>query len=146
MNLAKDVLVYSVVILSLAMGGYFILNKFNYFDVSSLCYIDLDGSLLNGNKNTIVEALKSIKRKDKQQYKTVCKYVQKISENYCIGSDWHLDPKWRENSIGKDCFIRGSKTIYLYPQEEMNLEVVSKRAKSIEQLSRASKEFWQKTN
>jgi hypothetical protein len=143
-ELLKDSSVYFLVVAVVLVALYFALNKFNYFDPTSFCYIDIDGHILGGNKRTIQDALRSIRRNDKSQYKTVCRYVRKISENYCIGSDWHLNPQWKHESIGKDCYIRGSKTIYLYPRKEGSLEISSNRARSIMTLSNFSKEFWEK--
>jgi hypothetical protein len=142
-DLLKDVLVYSLTVFVILVGLYFGINTFNYLDPAAACYIDVDGHVLNGNKRTIMDALKMIKKNDRQQYKTVCRYVKKISENYCIGSDWHLDLKWKEKSIGKDCYIRGSKTIYLYPREQQNIEIISQRSESIKVLSNLSKRFWE---
>ena len=123
-------------------GAYVAINGFNYFDPAHLCYVDIDGDVLRGNKRTIVEAIRKIKRESKDDYKTMCKYTHKISENFCLASDWHLNPTWREDYLGKSCFIRGSKTIYIYPKKEYSQEIVGERAEAIVKYSNFSKEFW----
>ena len=140
---SKDFLVYTIVISVLGLGTYFVINALNYFDPVHACYIDVDRDILRGNRKTILEAIHKIKRESRQDYKIMCKYVDKISENFCIASDWHLDPSWRDNSIGKSCYIRGSKTIYLFPAEEYSQDVVSARAKAIKKYSNFSREFWE---
>lgn len=127
----------------LGLGTYFIINALNYFDPMQACYIDVDRDILRGNRKTILDAIRKIKRESQGDYKTMCRYVNKISENFCIASDWHLDPSWRENAIGKSCYIRGSKTIYLFPIEEYSYDVVSERAEAIKKYSNFSREFWE---
>lgn len=124
-------------------GAYVAINGFNYLDPINLCYVDIDGDVLRGNKRTVVEAIRRLKRESKDDYKTMCRYTHKISENFCLASDWHLNPTWREDYPGKSCFIRGSKTIYLYPRKEYSQEIVEERAAAIKKYSNFSKEFWQ---
>ncbi len=139
----KDYLIYTVITTMLGLGVFFLINSLNYFDPLNVCYINVDKDILRGDRKTILEAIRKIKRESRGDYKTMCKYVNKISENFCIAADWHLDPAWRENAIGKSCYIRGSKTIYLFPTEEYSYDVVSERAAAIKKYSNYSKEFWE---
>ncbi|MEA2007046.1 MAG: hypothetical protein U9O20_02710 [Patescibacteria group bacterium] len=129
--------------LVLIFGGLYVaINGFNYLDPINLCYVDIDEDVLRGNKRTIVEAIRKLKRDSKDEYRTMCRNTHKISENFCLASDWHLNPTWREDYRGKSCFIRGSKTIYLYPRKEYSQEIVEERAEAIKKYSNFSKEFW----
>lgn len=140
----KDILTYSIIIIFLMIFGYLGINKISYFDAPNLCYISISKDLLRGDSKTIIEALNLIKKEDEENYAMVCRYVNRISESFCIASDWHLDPNWMSNANGKSCYIKGSKTLYLFPHKETDSSVVQQRATAIVQLSKLSKDFWDK--
>lgn len=138
----KDFFIYFIIISSLLVVGYLGINRISYFDAPNLCYISISKDILRGNRTTIIDSLRSIKKANREDYKTVCKYVNRISESFCIASDWHLDPNWMISANGKSCYIQGSRTIYLYPQQENGSAIVKQRASDITKLSKLSKNFW----
>lgn len=138
----KDLLVYSAIAIVLMIFAYFVINSFAYFDASSMCYTSISKDILKGNKKTIIRAIKNIKRRDKGEYQTFCKYVNRVSERYCIASDWHLDKNWKKNADGKNCYIKGSKTVYLYPRKDSDAGTVKERADALTELSKLSRDFW----
>ena len=83
-----------------------------------------------------------MKRRNKGEYQTFCKYVDHVSERYCIASDWHLDKNWEGNAEGKNCYIKGSKTIYLYPRKDSGATTVKERTDALTELSKLSRDFW----
>jgi hypothetical protein len=102
---------------------------FNYADPVNGCYIAINGDILRGNKSTIIKAIKSIKSDDYQEYKNMCSKVSKIYERKCSTHN----PVTREltdaNQTG--CVISGTRTIFIYPQNEDTPQVIEKRADTI---------------
>lgn len=120
----------------------YLINTVDYLDITSLCYIRIDDDMLRGNFSTIAKAIKYLKKSDKASYTTLCRNVDKISENYCYGSDWHLDNDWQANAQNKNCFIRGSHTIYLWPEQSDSENIVLSRAEAIKKYAQYSQDFW----
>lgn len=138
----KDFLVYFFIIILILGILYMGINRISYFDAQNFCYISISNDILRGNRNTIIDALHMIKKQNSIEYQRVCKYINRISEGFCIAADWHLDPKWMTNAEGKNCYIQGSNTIYLYPQEQDSMQIVKQRAVDIIELSKLSENFW----
>jgi len=142
-NFSKDNLTFYTLIIIFLIGSYFVINIFSYFDITNFCYISTERDIVRGNEKTIKQALKYLKKNKKDDYKMVCKYVETISEKYCIVADWHLgESLLREGCKLPGCYIKGSKTIYLKPSEETGENIIKKRAGDIIKYSNFSKEFW----
>lgn len=100
--------------------------------------------MIRGNEETIKQALKLIKKGNKNDYKMICKYVNTISEKYCTVADWHINEgEVRAGYEEAGCYVRGSKTIYIQPTQEETDEVIKARAEDIIKYASFSKEFWQ---
>lgn len=126
----------------LIIVAYFTINTFAYFDPSNMCYTSISKDVLKGNKRTIIKAIKNIKKRNQGEYQTFCKYVDRVTESYCIASDWHLDNNWQKDAEGKNCYINGSKTVYLYPRKNSDTDTVEERTEALIKLSKLSRDFW----
>lgn len=114
----------------------------SYFDPLNLCYINIDKGL-TGNRSTIKKAIVKIKKEDKVAYKTLCRYVSTINEDYCIASHPQIE---KENNYQPNCYIRGSKIIHLFPYKENNESIVSLRSQMIKKYANYSNNFWESLN
>lgn len=121
-----------------------ITNTFSYFDPMNFCYISIDNDVLKGNQKGIQKAIKLLKKENKEEYKTLCKYVEKISEKNCLNCDWHIDRSCYEKDIPKGCYIKGSGVIYLLPDENESEDSIKSRAETIGKYALRSQEFWKK--
>ena len=116
-------------------------NLFSYFDPLTFCYIGIENDFLKGNQKTVKEAIGLLKKEDIQSYKTLCKNVDTIVEEYCRAAD----PRVRGQEVGIDelgCYIRGSKVIYLIPTKTDNQFVINQRSETIKKYAYFSKNFW----
>lgn len=120
---------------------YFFVNIFNYWDLPGLCYISIDSVGLSGNTKTIGKALSLLKKHDPAGYRMVCRYVDRINERRCVGSDWNIDPAHRGYDAS-GCYIRGSKIIYVKPDESDSATTIAERAGVIKKYAEYSKRFW----
>lgn len=138
---AKKILIYLVPLIVVAGAYYFIASFFSYIDIVSGCKIGIYHDIIRGNRNTIIEAIKQVKSRNKDAYHILCNSVDQISENYCVGSDWNIDSSRRgENADG--CFIKGSKVIYLRPSLVESSAMVDRRADALEKYSLMSQNYW----
>jgi hypothetical protein len=138
----KDNPVFYSLILVLILLFYYIINLFAYFDLPNLCYIGLDKDILSGNKETMRQAISLLKRKNREDYKNLCRYVDTISEKYCFAFDPRVENEgqdpWRPG-----CYVKGSKTIYLKPEKEKSDTIIKQRAEDIKKFMLMSKAYWE---
>jgi len=137
----KENLIFYIFILLIIFLAYFIINRFNYFDAPHLCYISLTPDILSGNKTTMHRAIDRIKKSDPEDYKDLCRYVEAISEKYCVAFDARVESR-SENVQQPGCFVKGSKTIYLKPEKEASDSIIEQRAAAIKKFMLMSKSFW----
>jgi hypothetical protein len=140
-ELFKDLIITIGVLVILALVSARLINDFSYLDIEGLCYIGVDEDILRGNDKTINQALSYIKKDSPSDYETVCKYVDSIIETYCIGSDPHI--KELKGADAPGCYIKGSKVIYIFPQEGDSEKIVEERAKNIIKYANYSRQFWE---
>ena len=127
-------LIFLIIILGIII---FVISRFSYVDLP-FCYVAIEGDVLNGNKQTIFQAIKSIKSTDKAVYKDFCHYVNRIREDYCFISSVDYSVL---NASG--CYLKGAKTIYLKPVKESSGASIAERTNAIEKYTSYSKLFWQ---
>jgi len=140
----KEYIIFFIFIAMIIGMAYYVVNFFSYFDPGSLCYIKTEKDILRGNEETIKQALRLIKLEDKEEYKMICAYVDVISEKDCVIADHHIDPnKFEEGWEKAGCYVKGSKTIYLKPNNNEGAATVKKRAEDIKKYAEFSKEFWE---
>jgi len=136
MSILKKIAKIGIPTVILFILAYFVINIFAYFDPFNSCLIWIDGDILRGNTGTIRQAIKIIKNKNPESYKNTCRYLNAISENYCVASRVSAE-------MLPGCYIKGSKTIYLNPENGAGENIINARAEQIEKLAEKSKEFWQ---
>jgi hypothetical protein len=139
----KDLLIIVIIVLLLLSPFFWIINTYYYIDPIHLSFIKLDKDTLRGNRDTIKKAIKQIKKEDRESYKILTRYINRISEKYCIIADHKTNRG--EYLAGLDlpgCYVRGAKTIYLRPDKNDSNQVIDTRAETIKKFSIASKEFW----
>lgn len=132
-----------ILIISIFVVGiiYIWLVLTGYFDPLTMCRIRIHTDLVSGNKKTISQALKLLKKEDRTSYDMACKYVNRIYERTCIGADWHLD-KGHRGSNEPGCYVKGSKSIYLKPDYYHQQDTTELRKDSIKKYSQLSWEYW----
>lgn len=138
----KDHLLFYIPILFFAYLLYLFINIFVYFDLPNLCYIGLEKDVLAGNKKTMRQAIDLLKKKNKEDYKNLCKYVDVISEKYCFAFDPRVEGS-SKNAQQPGCFVKGSKTIYIKPEERESDAIIAGRAEEIKKFMLMSKDFWE---
>lgn len=136
----KNLVVITIIISVLFLPIIVINSITNYIDPLTGCFITLDGNLLNGNEETIKEALKNIKSSNNREYRNICKYVNKIVEQHCLNSDPHFG---YPVEISKGCYIKGSKIVYLEANENKTIETIKEREELILKYSKYSQNFWE---
>lgn len=142
-----SILYIFVFIIFLTFAFFYLINSFSYFDPINLCYIKLKGDSLRGNEKTISDALKQIKKQDKKVYQMICKNVDIISEKFCVVRDAHIDRSaFLTGNDFPGCYVRGSRVIYLHPQQAQSQKIIDDRAKDIQYYAGLSKNFWEKKN
>lgn len=121
---------------------YFFLNFFNYFDPLNFCYIKIDSDFLRGNEKTIKKAIKLLKKENKIAYKTLCGYINTISEKNCFTSSQNISLEdWDKDG----CYIKGSKIIYIKPEKDKGDTIINERKIIIKKYSEYSRDFWTNT-
>jgi hypothetical protein len=123
------------------VGIYLALNSFSYFDPLSLCRIKIHGNLA-GNRDTIKEAIKEVKRTDRSAYGVLCRDVDAIYEMYCIDKDWNMHPKDYVRTDVEGCYITGSHFVYLTPSRDTTKAKIAARAAALKKFSALSRDFW----
>lgn len=120
----------------------YLINTIAYFDVINPCYISINADALRGNKDTISKAIAQLKKQDEKGYKTLCRYVAAIHEQNCGNFDSRVSAD-NGSHASPGCFIKGSKTIYVYPTEEDSERIVIQRMETIKKYAQYSKLFWE---
>jgi len=138
----KDKLIFYSLIIFLLFGIYYFINIFAYFDVQNLCYINLQEDILSGDKKTMHQAIKLLKKNNKEDYKNLCRFVDTISEKYCFAFDPRVESK-NEDPWQPGCFVKGSKIIYIKPIEETSNLIIQKRSEEIKKFMLMSKNYWE---
>lgn len=121
---------------------YFITGVFSYSDITSFCRVKIDMMSTRTSRNEIADAIRLLKKNDQESYKIFCRHVNRVSENYCRLShkSGSSAKGWNEGG----CYIRGSKTIYLRPNDRDAKFTTQQRAELLKKYSRASKNFWER--
>lgn len=124
--------------IAIILGAYlFFLNFVSYVDVPNNCYIALDNDVLIGNQKTTKEAIRIIKKEDPNSYRNLCRYVETISEKDCYTI---TAGRMRDSKDG--CYVKGSKNIYIKPNNGDSYTAARGKADLIKELVQKSKVFW----
>ncbi|MCK5490361.1 MAG: hypothetical protein KAI67_00820 [Candidatus Pacebacteria bacterium] len=121
---------------------YSVINIFSYYDPINSCYIRVEGDVVSGNRKTVYDAIKLIKKEDKKTYKVLCQNVERISENECSTAhgEFTEDDKiaWEQDG----CYVRGSKVILIKPEKIDSESIIRKRVETIKKYALYSEKFW----
>jgi len=129
------------VFLTFLLGvAFFIFSGFNYVDVRDQCYIKIKYDVLQGDRDSIFEALKEIKKTDYIFYRNLCRNVDRIYEKRCVlGND---DLPKLEYPKSKGCYIKGSHVIMINPIRENEYDKVEKRVEAIRLYAQMAIDYW----
>src|SRR3989338_8567134 len=92
---------------------------------------------LIGNRPASWVGIIQLKKENKESYKTLCRYVDVILEQYCING--MPNPRLTDKD---GCYIKGSKVIYIKPERQNTDLIIQKRAEILKKYSAYSKKFW----
>ncbi len=140
-----NIAIYVGFVLIISLIIFTILNSRSYIDISNLCMIRIKQNALTHEKATIKTALRKLKRTSMSDYSDVCKYVDTINLKKCVPGDGRVDPAY--NKIRKEikgCYVRGTHTIYLTPNNRTKSFTTDDRTEQIAKYSSFSKLFWEK--
>jgi len=142
----KSYLIKSAVMVVVISIYLVITNLSSYIDVSPFCHVKVESNDLKGNRSTIFEAIKYLKKQDLSSYKILCQNVSKISEEICLvysGSLESAAPGIPLSVTPDGCYVKGTKNIYLTPSRESSSDVIAARAQAIKKYAVFSQAFWQ---
>ncbi len=143
----KDRFIFGSFLFALFLLVVYIINSYAYFNPLSLCHIKISGDVLRGNEDTIRGAISIIRKEDKETYRDLCKYVDRINEMFCMGADPRRGASdrasWDEYGMNKaGCYVRGSRVIYIQPSYDKSDTTVNERVETIKKYTQYSKNYW----
>ena len=128
-------------------GIYMTINIVNYFDPFGGGYLNIDGDIVSGNKETIKAAIRYLGKTDRTAYRNLCTVVDRVSEKNCIIADQRIDSKGFIEGLNLDgCYVKGTRTIYLRPDKSDSPDVIEGRARTIKHYTEAVARFWEEYN
>ena len=119
----------------------YLLNGITYLDPINFCLINLDEDISVGDKRTMHQAVDLVGKRYSSNYKTVCKYVNTISEQYCPIHQANGGDTTYAKSTG--CFIKGTKTVFISPSYKTSEDIITMRAYDIIKYANFSKDYWE---
>ncbi len=129
-----------VFLIFLLVVAIFVFSGFSYVDLRELCFVKIKYDVLQGDRQSIIDAIKEIKKTDYILYKGLCKNVNTIYEKRCV-----LGKEDRPDIIFIDsdgCYIRGSKAILINPVGKNTYDIVEMRAEQIKKYSQMAIDYW----
>ena len=134
--------VYLVLICVVIIIVYALLNISSYINPLAGCKIKIETATVQNNKKVIKKSIKELKKQDRSSYQDLCEYIKVISEKMCFISDPHVEEeKFIEGREKTGCYVRGSKTIYLNPNN-FNSDSIDVRVLLLKKYTAMSKDFW----
>jgi len=121
MKIIKVSLIVALMYLFISIGWQ---SVFGYFSVSpNYCTISIQEHFgYAGDRTRVQQALKTLRMSDAEAYQDTCAYVDTISMKRCFNTDGHVD-SGAFNKIYTGCFIRGTHTVYLLPDQSVDVYV-----------------------
>lgn len=125
------------------LGGiaYIIFSGINYVDIRDQCFIRVKYDVLQGDKDSIFQALRQIKQDDYLFYKRFCKQVNRIYEKRCVLGEKDTARIHYLNTKG--CYIKGSRAILLTPIDKNEYDKVERRIEAIRLYGQMAIDYWQ---
>lgn len=129
------------VILAFLLGvAFFMFSGINYIDIRDACFIRVKYDVLQGDRESIFDALKRIKKEDYIFYRNMCRYVDRIYEKRCVVSEKNTPKVSYPNEDG--CYIRGSKAILIKPLDKNSYDLVDNRVAAIKKYGQMAIDYW----
>jgi hypothetical protein len=110
------------------------LRAFAYFDPLRLCRIRIEVGLLDGNRPAIRRAIDVVRREDPVAYRTLCHFVDRITEE-------RRDPALPRAHGASGCYVRGSRIVVLRRDAD-DPAAIRRRAEALKRLAGFSAAFW----
>lgn len=129
--------ILSVVFLTITIA---FLKNFYYVDLANACIIKTKYSVHTENKTHLHQAIKAVRVTMPSDYKTLCNYVNNITETYCIVANEAGPIITYADSVG--CYIKGTKTVFIQPLNTLQKPNSKDIAENLARYSRYSEEFW----
>lgn len=122
---------------------YGALNMLSYFDPLGRCYLGLSVDLLEGDRAGLRRAITTLKREDGAGYRLLCDSVSEIVERHCV-NPMFVRPKAHAVPLAPGCYVRGSRAIYLKPDEGATepQALAHIRADALKKYAAFSRDFW----
>jgi|GEM_PF-3356263 len=120
--------------------AFFLFSGFNYVDVRDDCYIKVKYDVLQGDRGSIIEALKQIKKEDYIFYRNLCQNVTRIYEKKCVLAEKNT-PRLKFLPT-QGCYIRGSKSIIIHPIKPDEYDKVERRISAIKLYAQMAIDYW----
>ncbi len=129
------------VFLSFLVGvGFFIFSGLNYVDIRDQCFIKVKYDVLQGDRESIFDALKEIKQTDYIFYRNLCGNIDRIYEKRCVLGN-ESSPKLAYPR-SKGCYIKGSRVILIHPVNVNEYDKVEKRVEAIKLYTQMAIDYW----
>ncbi len=139
----ETIQVYGTILFIIFLIIFIVTSMHSYVDITNFCIIRIKENVLNHEKSDIKSALHKLKNTNTVKYKTVCKYVDTINMKRCLPGDSRVDTEYKQIQEKIDgCYVRGTHTIYLKPNNRQTTFTIDERVNQIEKYSSFSKDFW----
>lgn len=123
-----------------AVPVIFVFSKLNHFDPINGCYIRIKNEIRSENKDSIKNAILSIKSESLGDYKTLCQYVDQIYEENCVAGHKN-NPNLTYLDID-GCYIKGTRVVYVKPEKNVESDLLQSRKNALIKYANESKAFW----
>ena len=134
-------------------------SAFSWLDVSALCRVHIDVELLEGDRQSIKEAIALVRLEDPLAYRDLCRWVDRIQEErHCQAGDPQADPRFRGQVVNlaaidpvlrrafeaPACYVRGSRIIVVRRAHEGEnpATLLRERAEALKRMAGHSRTFW----
>jgi hypothetical protein len=139
-------------------------SVFSWVDPSALCRVHIDVELLEGDRTSVKEAIRLVRREDPVAYRELCRWVDRIQEEReCMAGDPQADPRFRGAAVinvtqidpalrrAKDaagCYMRGSRVVVLRRARdgENPATLLRERAEALARSAGYARVFWTGTS
>lgn len=131
---------FSLLACFIGLWIYIFVGYNNHMDNPNKCFIRINKDIIRGNRDTVFTALLSLRETNYVDYVEICKYVDTISESYCLMGD-SKTPKLHQLDT-KGCYLKGTKTIFIEPVADDTPETIENRKEQLLKYGRLSRDYW----
>lgn len=129
-----------LILLFLLLVAFVLFSGISYVDVPNQCFIKVRYDVLNGDRESIVEALEKLRQEDFIFYRKFCANVDAIYEKKCVrGDDLRPDLEFIDTD---GCYIKGSRAILIRPMDEATSNLAKYRKDAIRKYGGFAIDYW----